>query len=137
MAGRTVFADTGYFLAIEIENDQYHRAAVRHWEAVARDLPTMVITSYVFGEIITHLNSRRLHSKAIELGRRLLSSPSIHLIHVDETLFWGGWSFFQQHQDKDYSLTDCISFVVMRRFVIATAFTFDRHFIQAGFAVEP
>ncbi len=38
---------------------------------------------------------------------------------------------------KDYSLTDCISFVVMRNLGIAVAYTFDRHFVQAGFAVAP
>jgi predicted nucleic acid-binding protein len=43
----------------------------------------------------------------------------------------------QQHQDKDYSLTDRISFVVMQRLSISTAFAFDRHFVQVGFTKEP
>jgi predicted nucleic acid-binding protein len=48
-----------------------------------------------------------------------------------------GWQYFQQHQDKDYSLTDCISFLVMTRFKIETAFAFDQHFVQAGFKKVP
>jgi predicted nucleic acid-binding protein len=48
-----------------------------------------------------------------------------------------GWQYFQQHQDKDYSLTDCISFVVMKRFSIETAFAFDQHFVQAGLKKVP
>jgi uncharacterized protein len=59
------------------------------------------------------------------------------LIHIDEHLFHEGWRYFQQHQDKDYSLTDCISFIVMKRLSADTAFTFDGHVVQAGFKKEP
>ncbi len=45
--------------------------------------------------------------------------------------------YFQRHHDKDYSLTDCISFVVMQKLGIRTAFAFDPHFVQAGFTKEP
>jgi predicted nucleic acid-binding protein len=48
-----------------------------------------------------------------------------------------GWAYFQQHQDKDYSLTDCISFLVMQQLDIRRAFAFDQHFVQAGFIREP
>jgi uncharacterized protein len=61
----------------------------------------------------------------------------MRLVHVDESLFLDGWSYFQRREDKDYSLTDCISFIVMQRFAITTAFAFDRHFAQAGFVIEP
>ncbi len=44
---------------------------------------------------------------------------------------------FQKHQDKRYSLTDCISFVVMKQKGLKTAMTFDKHFAQAGFIIEP
>jgi len=57
-------------------------------------------------------------------------------VQVDEELFRAGWDYFQQHQDKDYSLTDCISFVVMEKLKIETAFAFDRHFVQAGFRTQ-
>lgn len=48
-----------------------------------------------------------------------------------------GWEYFQGHDDKRYSLTDCVSFVVMQNYGIYTAFAFDRDFIQAGFIIEP
>jgi uncharacterized protein len=38
-----------------------------------------------------------------------------------------------RYDDKDFSFTDAISFVVMERLGIRTAFTFDRHFAQYGF----
>jgi uncharacterized protein len=71
------------------------------------------------------------------LGNLLLQSKHIEFIQVDANLLAEGWQYFQQHQDKDYSLTDCISFIVMRKQGITTAFTFDRHFEQAGFLKQP
>ena len=133
----TVFLDTGYVLALELSNDQNHRAASKHWRSLRKRLPPLVTTTYVFDEIVTYFNSRRYHAKAVDVGNRLLTSPSVQLIQVDEELFRAGWRYFQQHQDKDYSLTDCISFVVMRRARIETAFAFDQHFVQAGFKKAP
>lgn len=62
-----------------------------------------------------------------------LLSPSVQVVHVDEVLFYLGWAYFQQHQDKHYSLTDAVSFVVMQQHDIQIAYTFDQHFTQAGF----
>jgi predicted nucleic acid-binding protein len=59
------------------------------------------------------------------------------LMHVDEALFFDAWRYFMQHADKSYSLTDCISFVVMERLSIRTALAFDQHFVQAGFEKLP
>jgi len=132
-----VFLDTGYVLALELSNDQNHRAAVKHWRSIRKRLPPLVTTSYVFDEVVTYFNSRGYHAKAVEVGNRLLTSPSVQFVQVDEGLFKEGWHYFQQHQDKDYSLTDCISFVVMKRFGIETAFAFDQHFVQAGFKRVP
>ena len=94
-------------------------------------------TSYVFDETITYLNSRNHHEKAVEVGESLLLSPTIELVHVDENLFFEGWTMFQKYADKRYSLTDCISFVIMKHSELETALTFDKHFIQAGFKSEP
>jgi uncharacterized protein len=96
-----------------------------------------VITSYIFDEVVTYFNSRNHHTKAVQIGNYLLLSPSVQFVHVDEVLFYRGWEYFQQHQDKRYSLTDSISFVVMQQHDIQIAYTFDQHFIQAGFQKEP
>ena len=94
-------------------------------------------TSFVFDEVVTFFNSRNRHDKAVEVGSRLLNSPSIQLIQVDDSLFRTGWEYFEQHSDKLYSLTDCISFVVMQQQKIQSALTFDRHFTQANFLTIP
>ena len=133
----SVFLDTGYIIALEAADDQHHDAAVQHWRGFITQLPPLVTTSYVFAEVVTFFNSRNQHAKASEIGNRLLRSPTVRLVHVDEGLFYDGWRCFTQHADKSYSLTDCVSFLVMERFGIRTALAFDQHFVQAGFEKLP
>jgi len=133
----SVFIDTGYLLALEMTNDQNHEAALSHWNQIKTSLPELVTTSYVFDEVVTFFNSRGRHAKAVEVGNRLLQSRSVTLIQVEENLFEAAWRYFQQRADKAYSLTDCISFVVMNEQGIRHALTFDKHFAQAGFTTLP
>jgi predicted nucleic acid-binding protein len=128
-----VFIDTGYLVALESAADQHHARAVSHWLASAKSLPLLVTTSFIFDEVVTFLNSRGQHAKAVELGTRLMTSPSLRFIHVDDELFRAGWEYFRTRPDKRYSLTDCVSFVVMERLGLRVALTFDAHFEQAGF----
>lgn len=133
----TAFIDTSYLLALELANDQNHLAAKQHWQSLIGSLPRLVTTSYIFDEVVTFFNNRGYHAKAIQIGNSLLYSPSLQFIHVDTALFQAGWTYFQQHQDKQYSFIDCISFVVMQNLGISTALTFDKHFAQAGFQKAP
>lgn len=133
----TVLLDTSYLLALELARDQNHTAAIRHWEHVPSTSTQLVTTSLILIEVVTFLNSRGFHAKAVEIGNNLLHGISVQFVHVDVALLLEGWSYFQKYSDKDYSLTDCVSFVLMRNLGISKAFTFDRHFIQAGFLVEP
>lgn len=134
---RKAFLDTGYVIALEASDDQHHEEAQTHWRGFLRQKPHLVTTSYVFDEIVTFFNSRGRHAKAVEIGLRLRQSMRIDLIHVDEALFEQGWSYFQSRRDKRYSLTDCISFVLMKRDGVDEALAFDRHFEQAGFKRLP
>ena len=132
-----VFLDTGYLIALEASDDENHRAAARHWKVFRRRLPPLLTTSLVLSETVTFFNSRGQHAKAVEVGNMLLESPSVTLVQVDELLLQRGWEYFQKHADKSYSLTDCISFVVMRERGINRALAFDKHFVQAGFTKLP
>jgi predicted nucleic acid-binding protein len=132
-----VFLDTSYLLALELAKDQNHPAAKQHWQGIIQSPPSFVTTSYVFDEVVTYFNSRGHHAKAVQVGNNLLASTSVEMVHVDEALFYEGWQYFQQHRDKDYSLTDCISFILMKRRSAQTAFTFDGHFVHAGFNRQP
>ncbi len=134
---KNLFLDAGYIIALEASDDQNHKAASRYWRKLLKSPPPLVTTSYVFDEVVTFFNSRGRHEKAVEVGSNLIQTDSIELIHIDETLFYEGWEYFQKHKDKAYSLTDCISFIVMKQRGIRGALTFDKHFAQAGFEKLP
>ncbi len=131
------FLDANFVIALEISDDQHHYEAGEYWKTLIQTSFSLVTTSYVLDEIVTFLNSRRHHDKALRAGNNLLSASHIQMIHVDEALFFEGWQYFAQHADKTFSLTDCISFVLMRNLGIEEALTFDKHFIQAGFKKLP
>ena len=129
--------DTIYILSLEIQNDSAHQRVLQNWANLAKSNAFLVTTTYVFDEVVTVFNSRNLHYKAVEVGNRLLESPDLELIQIDQTLFDRGWQYFQKHKDKSYSLTDCLSFIVMQEREIVTALTLDNHFSQAGFQTLP
>jgi uncharacterized protein len=132
-----VFLDTGYLIAVEAANDQHHAAAVRHWHAFMRERPRIVTTSFVLDEVATFFTSRGHHAKAVEIVKRLLASPSVLVVHVDEELFRAAFEYLERRPDKRFSLTDCVSFVLMDRRGIRQALAFDAHFEQAGFSRLP
>jgi predicted nucleic acid-binding protein len=131
------FLDTGYLIALEAADDQHHAEALRHWRAFLDSRPRLVTTSFVLEEVATFFNRRGRHAKAVEIGERLLRSPSVQLVHVDEDLFATAWAYFRQREDKRFSLTDCVSFILMERLGIESALAFDAHFAQAGFRTLP
>ena len=133
----SVFLDTGYLVALALANDQHHEDAVEHWQRVVQGRFEFVTTSLVLVETVTFINSRGFHSKAVLAGSTLLENPHIQMEYVDDTLLMEGWDYFKRHGDKRYSLVDCVSFVVMQKYDIYTAYAFDTDFIQAGFITEP
>lgn len=132
-----LFLDASYLIALELSNDQNHQITLNHWQSLDKNTVRLVTTSYIFDEVVTFLNSRSFHQKAVELGQKLITSNKVHLIYVDEILFFQGWDYFKKYEDKSYSLTDCISFIVMQRLDINEVLTFDNHFRQAGFKKLP
>src|SRR5438270_10911577 len=119
------FIDTSYLIADENTDDQFHKTAYKHWRDLLKSPRPLVTSSYVLVEVVTLLNNRRSHSKAVELGNNLLSSRLFNVVHVNEELFYEAWRYFQKYKDKRYSLADCVSFVLMDKLGIEEALTFD------------
>ena len=132
-----IFLDSGYLVSLELESVQHQADAINHWQTVRDNGIGLVTTLLVLSEAVTFLNSRRRHDKAVSVGNMLLQGSGIRMIFVDEPLLMDGWNYFRIHSDKRHSLADCVSFVVMERYDIYTAYAFDRDFIQAGFLIEP
>lgn len=132
-----LFVDASYWIALELKDDQNHLAAQLHWSSLNLGGTQIITTTYVLDEAVTFLNSRNAHRNAVGLGESIMLSQRIELIHVDEDLFFEGWKAFRKYDDKKFSLTDCISFVVMISHGLQTALSFDGDFVKVGFSVEP
>lgn len=133
----SLFLDPSYLIAVENADDQYHKAASAHWASLLKSPCHLVTSSYVLVEVVTLLNNRGSHSKAVALGNNMLSSRLFNVVHVNEALFYEAWRYFQKYKDKRYSLTDCVSFMLMKKLAIREALTFDKHFVQAGLVKLP
>ena len=101
------------------------------------DVTGFVTTDYVLDEAVTLTRFAHSHAKAVELEEATTASRFVKVVFCDEGLFSEGVRTFKEHPDKEWSLTDCVSFATMKRHDIRTAFTFDGHFKQAGFATVP
>lgn len=134
---KRLFVDASYWIALELSDDQYHLAARAHWGGLDFLQIRLVTTTYIMDEAATFLNSRKAHQNAVSLGENIMSSRLIELVHVDEDLFSRGWEIFVKYSDKTFSLTDCISFVVMTERQILTALSFDGDFTDFGLLTEP
>ncbi len=127
-----VFADTAYFIALVSPADELHARAKEITPGVARPLVT---TAWVMTELVDALSRPPNRAAGAGLVRDLYRDPRVTVVPPTQELFDAGLDFFEQRQDKDWSLTDCISFVVMEQHGLSDALTADRHFAQAGFNI--
>ena len=127
---KTAFAHTFYFLALLDSREQFHELAVQ----ASRDPQLhLVTTEWVlaeFGNAYCHPKDR---SDFVVLYRSIANHPRVRIIPANTELFQHGVDFFEQRPDKEWSLVDCLSFVVMRDEGVTSALTGDKHFEQAGF----
>ena len=125
-----VFADTWYYVALLDERDQNHDRATEHANRLAH---RQVTTRWVLAEVANSLCADRTRSAVARFLRRLESLPLVRVIKQSDELFERGRLLYENRPDKEWSLTDCISFVVMEQEGLREALTNDHHFNQAGF----
>lgn len=126
----TVFIDTSYLIALLASDDRDHARA----KALVSQGPAAAVTSaYVLVELCDAFASARLREVAESAVRGILSNPAMAVVPASDDLMQRGLALFASRPDKEWGLTDCISFVIMNDRGISEAFTADRHFEQAGF----
>jgi predicted nucleic acid-binding protein len=130
---KPLFVDSGFWIALEADDDQHHADAVACWTRLAGQHPLLVTTTYVLDETATFFSRRGRHAKAVQLGDYLLGSSSVEVVHEDPDLFRDAWALFASRDDQRYSLTDCVSFVVMQQRGLTQVLGFDRHFQHFGY----
>lgn len=127
-----VFADAFYFFAILNPNDLAHAKAAAF---TFQHRGPIVTTAWVLTAIADGLAATRRRSAFSQLVARLHAEAANEIVPPTEKLMARGVQLYDERPDKMWSLTDCISFVVMQDRGITLALTGDRHFEQAGFTI--
>ncbi len=127
-----VFADTYYFVAQFNPQDQDHAKATSFTRSFHG---RMVTTDWIIVELADAFAQQPNRARFVAVYRKLQAARELTIVPADRALLQAGVALYDQRPDKEWSLTDCISFVVMQREGIAEALTGDRHFEQAGFSV--
>jgi uncharacterized protein len=125
-----LFVDTSYVVALVNTRDQFHKAA----EDLAEKYQgwPLVTTEAVLLEITGAL-SARYKKAAISIIDSFLSNDDVDIIPFSKELFSRSLDLYKKYADKEWSLVDCLSFLVMRDKKIDGALSSDAHFKQAGF----
>jgi hypothetical protein len=134
---RALFVDTAGWMACADSADPAHGPARAARDAALEGGQLLVTTDYVVDETLTLVRMRLGLAAAEAWWAQVEGSSRVRHETIDALRAEKARSMFYRHRDKDYSFTDCTSFVVMRELRLKEALTTDRHFRQAGFRVLP
>ena len=127
------FLDTAYAVALSVKSDSNHERAVALSRQVLRLRARLVTTQAVLIEIGNALASLRYRKAAIEMLSSMARDSTLEVVPVSDDLYQRALALYCGRHDKEWGLTDCVSFVVMGDRALTAALTTDRHFQQAGF----
>jgi len=131
---QAIFVDTVGWIALVHRRDDLHKQAVRLYHTLRR--VRRITTDAVLVESCNSFSKTTMRPLALALMEKIRKAEELgvlEVIHVGEELIEQGWELFRTRMDKEWSLTDCISFTVMKDRGISKAITSDHHFEQAGF----
>jgi len=128
-----IFVDTAAFVALLIRRDKFHQTANQIMAELNEKDTNLFITEMVLVELANALSAVELRARAVVLIDELQTLPNVEIVWSSVELFESAWSLYRERPDKEWSLTDCASFAVMKERGINLAFTSDKHFEQAGF----
>lgn len=130
---RRLFADTGYWIALLSSHDYLHDKAIE----LSKDIqPAHIITSdMVLAEVLNDFSRRTetLRLAAVALVEELRKDPNTTVVAQTRQQFDRGLELYKRRPDKNWSQTDCVSFLIMKEQGISEALAYDRHFAQAGY----
>lgn len=129
----SVFLDTGYVIALLSRRDHYHAKATTLSYTFEQNQARLVTTPAIVFEIgaaFSRLSHRSAGKKFLD---HLHSHPLVDIAPLTPPRYDRAYRLFAERMDKEWSLADCLSFVVMEEYGLRDALAADIHFSQAGF----
>ena len=130
-----LFADTSGWGNLVDPTQAFHSLAAGIYRAARQQARKLVTTNYILAELVALLTSplRIPRPAAVAFLDGIRGSPYVEVVHVDPVLDGEAWRLLRSRLDKEWSLVDCASFVLMRRRGLLEALTTDHHYEQASF----
>jgi predicted nucleic acid-binding protein len=134
---KTVFVDTGAWMAMADADDPVHAATRRKRDELLRGGSLFVSSDYVLDETLTLIRMRLGIDAASKWWSQIEGSSRLRWEQIDPMRAEKARRWFFQWKDKRFSFTDCTSFVVMKELHARLVLTTDDNFRQAGFEIVP
>ena len=130
-----VFVDTSGWASFFVRTEPHHAKAIELMTQWQQQNGRVVTTNYILSELAALFTSplRVPRSTILDCIQTIRSRPWVEVVHIDPSLDEAAWKLFGDRLDKEWSLVDCASFVVMQQRGLTDALTEDRHFEQEGF----
>lgn len=130
-----VFVDTSGWACFFVRTEPFHASAKTFMQQWKADGTRVVTTNYIILELVALFISplRVPRTQQIKTIETIRTAPWVEIVHIDPTLDNEAWKLLKNRPDKEWSLVDCSSFVLMQQRGIIEAFTTDHHFEQTGF----
>ena len=128
-----VFADAGYWIAIQNADDELHEVAQKAIDKLAQS--RIVTTQMALVEFLNHMSRLGQYRRTIAVNtvRGLNNNPSVDVVQQTEEQYDAAVERYAARPDQRWSVTDCASFLLMEQRGITEALAYDRDFEQAGF----
>src|SRR4030042_1504729 len=137
MSLEDIFVDTSAWIALVDKDDSHHKEAASSYPSLLKNHRNLITSNLVIAETYIIILNELGHKPAIDFLEKLKVSPRILKVYSNEDIETEGELILARYGDQDFSYTDAVSFVVMKRQKIKKAFSFDKHFLIAGFVNLP
>lgn len=128
-----LFLDTAFVIALSSRGDRYHSVAVELSRLISIRRPKIVTSRGVLLEIGNSLSKFANRASAAAIVQSIDNDARIEVVDVTRDIFAVALRLFTERPDKEWGLTDCLSFRIMQAHGIFQALTTDEHFVQAGY----
>ncbi len=129
------FVDTVCWIALLNKDDEIHEQADIEYKSLLKSGMRLITTTSVLNEVANALSRPEFRPAVVKFYDSIRESPLINIIFTDQELWRRGWRRYRERLDKAWSLTDCLSMVVMEREKVKSILTNDHHFEQMGFKI--
>ncbi len=125
-----ILLDTGYLVALHRTQDELHTRAAK-WAMHLQE--PLLLTEFVAVESLNAMSQPDRRQSANHMIQQMMRDPAVTYVPSSDVLLSAGLDLHLRRPDKHWSLTNCISFLIMQERKIRRALSHDQHFEQAGF----